>query len=138
MKYLNKDDLITVIQERLLDESIQLSDDILDKIEQKQLDFVTAYISGRYDISCILTEPPVRDGILVNILSMLVVYFAVKRNAARKVPEDHRDLYKDAIALLDKVQAGRLPLSGIPQITAPGGSTGKLMYGNNTNKDYFI
>lgn len=138
MKYLNKDDLITFIQRRLLDENLQLEDSILDQIEEQAIDLTVSYIAGRYDAGKIFGNPPIRNGVLVQVLSMIVVYRAVRRNAARKVPEDYTNIYNDATRLLEKIQSGSQHLENIPAITAPDGSTGKLMYGNNTNKDYFI
>lgn len=138
MKYLNKDDLITFIQQRLLDESLQLEDSILDQIEEQAIDLTVSYIAGRYDADKIFGNPPIRNGVLVQVLSMIVVYRTVRRNAARKVPEDYTNIYNDATRLLEKIQSGSQHLENIPAITAPDGSTGKLMYGNNTNKDYFI
>lgn len=138
MKYINKDDLITFIQQRLLDESLQLEDSILDQIEEQAIDLTVSYITGRYDTGKIFGNPPIRNGVLVQVLSMIVVYRAVRRNAARKVPEDYIDIYTDALKMLEKIQTGSQHLENIPAITAPDGSTGKLMYGNNTNKDYFI
>lgn len=138
MKYINKDDLITFIQQRLLDESLQLEDSILNQIEEQAIDLAVSYIAGRYDTAQIFGNPPIRNGVLVQILSMIVVYRAVRRNAARKVPEDYINIYSDAIKLLEKIQSGSQHLENIPAITASDGSTGKLMYGNNTNKDYYI
>lgn len=138
MKYINKDDLISYIQQRLLDESLQLDDTILDNIEANTIDLVTAHIGARYDTSKVFADPPLRNGVLVQIISMITVYRVVRRNAARKVPEDYTNLYTDAIRMLEKIGAGTQYLENIPPITAADGSTGKLMYGNNTNTDYFI
>lgn len=138
MKYINKDDLVTFIQQRFLDESLQLEESILDEVEQQTIDLAVAHIAGKYDTGKIFGNPPIRNGVIVQVISAIVVYRAVRRNPARKVPEDYTDIYDDAIKLLEKIQSGSLYLENIPAITAPDGSTGKLMYGNNTNKDYFI
>ncbi len=142
MKYLNKEDLISIIQERLLDESVinQAKDEAtLNDIEGKAIDFAISYISGRYDTDKIFAEPPLRNGVLIQAIAQIVVYRAVKRNAARKRPDDFREMYDDAIKMLNNIQKGSTQLKGLP--TKTGGdniSQAKLMYGNNTNNDYFI
>ena len=50
MKYINMDDLTTVIQNRLLVESIEKDEEVLDGIEDLVISEVSAYISGRYDV----------------------------------------------------------------------------------------
>ena len=57
MKYLEKEDLVEVIQERLLDDSLQLDDEILDGLEQKAIAFAISYISGRYKTDEIFGSP---------------------------------------------------------------------------------
>ncbi len=145
MRYLNKEDLISVIQERLLDESVmnQANDETtLNDIESKAIDFAISYISGRYDTNRIFTTSPLRNGVLVQAIAQIVVYRAVRRNAARKVPGDFRDLYDEAVAMLKNIQKGSTQLKGLPTTTEIGtganGSNQKLLYGNNTDKDNFI
>lgn len=138
MKYINRDDLVNYIQERLLDECLPTGTDILNSIEADTIDLVIAHIGARYDTTKIFSTPPLRNGVLVQVVSMITVYRVIRRNAARKVPEDYAKLYDDAVKLLEKIGSGSQHLDNIPAITAPDGSTGKLMYGNNTNTDYFI
>ncbi len=141
MKYLNKEDLISVIQERLLDESVinQANDDTtLNDIESKAIDFAISYISGRYDTDKIFATPPLRNGVLVQAIAQIVVYRAVRRNAARKVPGDFKDLYDEAVTILNNIQRGSTQLKGLPTPTTETTGNNKLLYGNNTDKDYFI
>lgn len=144
MKYLNKEDLISVIQERLLDESVinQANDDTtLNDIESKAIDFAISYISGRYDTEKIFATTPLRNGVLVQAIAQIVVYRAVRRNAARKVSEDFKDLYDEAVQMLSNIQKGSTKLKGLPEPTLEDGSvstTSSLLYGNSTNKDNFI
>ena len=138
MRYITKEDLIEVIQERLLDESVAgFPDDLLDGIESKAIDFAISYISGRYNTEVIFGDPVMRSGLLVQAIAMIVVYRAVKRNAARKVPDDFPDLYTEAKQILNNIQTGAQSLPGMPEITGDSGTTGSLMFGNNTNKDFF-
>lgn len=137
MYYITMEDIREVIQERLLIESIELDESILEGIERKAIDFVISYISGRYYTDLIFGIP-LRNGLLVQVISMIVVYRAVRRNAARKVPDDFPDIYKEAIKILSNIQSGSQKLDGLPEITGENGSTGSLMYGNTTNPNFFI
>lgn len=143
MKYINKDDLLIYIQEQLLNSSItgpdgMPDDGILDKIEEFAIGLVKSYIGGRYNIAAIFGDTVIRNDVLVGIISHLVIYRAIRRNAARKVPDDYTTLYSDALRELGKVQAGSLHLDNLPLLTAEDGTVINLVYGNNTNEDFFI
>jgi phage gp36-like protein len=139
MRYITREDLIEVIQGRLLDESVsELPEELLDGLESKAIDFAISYISGRYATDKIFGDPAMRNGLLVQAIAMIVVYRAVRRNAARKVPDDFPDMYTEAIRILSNVQTGSQSLAGMPEVTGDSGTTGSLMYGNTTNKDFFI
>ncbi len=138
MRYITREDLIEVIQGRLLDESVsELPEELLDGLESKAIDFAISYISGRYDTGKIFGEPVMRSGLLVQAIAMIVVYRAVRRNAARKVPDDFPDMYTEAIRILSNIQTGSQSLPGMPEVTGDSGTTGSLMYGNTTNKDFY-
>lgn len=141
MKYLEKEDLISVIQERLLDESVAnvANDDaIIDDVESKAIDYAISYIAGRYNTDLIFADPVKRNGVLVQTIAQIVVYRSVRRNAARKVPEDLMETYKDAIKTLERIQSGAMLLVGLPVLTAVDGTTNTPYYGNSKNTDYFI
>lgn len=143
MKYINKDDLLTYIQEVLLNSSIYGSDGkpddtILNDIEEPVIDLVKSYISGRYKVAEIFDGTPIRNGVLVQLISMIVVYRVIRRNAARKVPDDYITLYNDSIKALEKIQTGTMTLDNCPLITAADGTTSSLVYGNNTKDEFFI
>lgn len=140
MRYITKEDLRPVIQERLLQESIQADDSILDKLEETAIGFAVSYMSGKYDTEAIFDkEKPLRNKVLVHVIASLTVYWAVRRNAARKVPEDYTDMYEKSEKTLEKIQAGSLQLPGLPEIGNGGdGQPGGMMFGNNQNRDYFI
>ena len=59
MKYINMDDLTTIIQNRLLIESIEKEEEILAGIEDLVISEVCAYIGGRYDVGKIFGDPPI-------------------------------------------------------------------------------
>lgn len=141
MIYLNKDDLIDIIQQHLLDDSIQMSDTILDSLELKAIAFASSYISGRYNAPLIFdVEKPLRHPVLVQAIAMMVVYRAVRRNAARKVPEDYMEIYKEGIEILENIQSGKQRLDTLPKVEKVdgNGNPSRLMWGNSTNKDYFL
>ncbi len=145
MKYINTDDLISIIQERLMNESVALAEvtaldenTILNGIEEKAIDLVVSYISGTYDHEQIFADIPIRNGVLVQVIASIVVYRSVRRNAARKVPEDYTELYKDAIKYLERIQSGAMKLVNCPKLTKDDGTSASPVYGNNTNKDFFI
>ena len=145
MKYINKDDLIAIIQERLMSESVAISEvtdleanAILDDIELKTIDLVISYIAGTYNCELIFASQPIRNGVLVQIISSVVVYRAVKRNALRKVPEDYVELYKEAIKFLERIQRGEMKLVDCPKLTTTEGTSISPVWGNNTKKDFFI
>ena len=68
MKYINMDDLTTIIQNRLLIESIEKEEEILAGIEDLVISEVCAYIGGRYDVGKIFGDPPIRTGLLVRVV----------------------------------------------------------------------
>lgn len=138
MRYINREDLIEVIQERLLDESIQMNEDILDGIEEKAIKFAISCISGRYKTDIIFGDPVMRHDLLVQAIAMIVVYRLVRRNAARKVPDDFPDIYKEAKEILSNIQKGSQQLDGLPEIVGQDGTSASLMSGNNTNRNFFI
>lgn len=146
MKYLEKEDLIAVIQERLIEQSLAMNPDIdlennglLDNIEQKAIDFAISYISGTYDTEVIFNvDTPVRNGVLVQVIASIVVYRSVRRNAARKVPEDYIQLYSDAKKDLERIQSGAMNLINCPKLTSIDGTSVSPVYGNNTNDNFFI
>lgn len=145
MRYINRDDIVSVIQERLMYESVALITDkeledneVLADIEGKVIDLVISYISRRYNHADIFGDTPIRNGVLVFIVTSITVYRAVRRNAARKVPEDMAELYSDAIKNLEKIQKGSMDLIDCPLLTKDDGSPISPVYGNNTNNDFFI
>lgn len=145
MRYINKDDLVSIIQERLLDESIALveatdinANAIVNDIEAKTIDLVISYIAGKYNHELIFATTPIRNGVLVLVIASIVVYRCVRRNAARKVPEDLTSLYTDAIKQLEKIQSGAMSLVNCPAVVKADGSSSSPLWGNTTNKDFYI
>lgn len=141
MIYISKEDLITLSIERFIDESSEQDSSILDDIELKQIALVKSYIASRYNVNLIFdTIEPIRDEILVNILSCFVLHGVIRRNAARKIPTDIKEEYDKAMSTLEKIATGRITLHGIPLPIDETGNTldSNSLWGNNTNEDFYI
>lgn len=112
---------------------------IFEKIEKSQIDFISAMLNSRYDMAVAFAQvDDERNGVLLEILIKLVVYKFIKRNAARKVPEDAKDDYKWAMEQLEKIQAGKY-YPGLPQYEDENGDTAlKPIYANNTKPENYI
>lgn len=142
MRYIEETDLASVIQERFLDDStanIAGDQTILNDIENKAIAYAVSFISTRYNTDLIFSESePLRSPILQQIIAQIMVYRAVKRNAARKVPEDYVTMFNEATRMLERIQSGAMKLVGMPVLTDESGNNTPLMWGNTTNSNYFI
>ena len=140
MIYLDKNNLITHAFERLIDESSLDFQLTLDNTEAQNIELVKSYIATRYDVELIFNQTnPVRNELLVRIISKLVLYDIVRRNAARKVPSDYTEERDKAMELLEKIATGRIKLDGLPLPTDDNGKTlSNTLWGNNTNKNFYI
>ena len=129
MKYINMDDLTTIIQNRLLIESIE-------KEEESE---VCAYIGGRYDVGKIFGDPPIRTGLLVRVVACITACRAVSRNATRKVPDSLSGLNDWADGILVKLRDGIMTLpQDIPPVTDEDGNAQyPILYGHTRNDGFF-
>ena len=140
MKYITMEDLTTVVQNRLLLESVEKDEELLDSIEDMAVSEAAAYIGGRYDAGKVFAEPPIRTGILVRVIACMVAARAIRRNAARKVPDNIQELEDWAMSILIKIRDGIMPLpSEIPPVTDEDGNPETpLIYGHTRNDSWFI
>lgn len=140
MIYLEKDYLQTHIFERFLEESSADYMDMLDNAEAEQIGVIKSMLAGRYDVALIFNEDaPIINEVLKRILSKLVIYDAVRRNAARKVPTDYKDEYDWAMAMLEKLSTGKIVLDDLPKPPLnPDGTSGTTLWGNNSDKNFYI
>lgn len=138
MRYITSNDVYSVIQEPMIQSSIEKQEEIIDTLEAGSIDEVCSYIGGRYRCEEIFAEPPIRNGMLQRIITCLVVYRAVRRNAARKVPDDYNELNQWAYDVLGRIRDGEMPLTGLPEVTDP--ETGKpaAIWGSNRKDEYFF
>lgn len=140
MNYLDKDYLKTHIFERLLNESSEDYDDMLDNAEEEQIGVIKSMLAGRYDVEKIFDEDhPILNAVLTRILTKLVIYDAIRRNAARKVPSDYKEEYEWAMAMLEKLSIGKIVLDDLPKPPPDAdGRTGTTLWGNLSNENFYI
>lgn len=129
---------MSVIQDAMSKASIERQPHILDTLESQVIDEVKSYIGGRFEVDKIFGTPPIKHGMLVRIIANLTVYRAVRRNAARKVPEDYVEMNTWAYDALMRISDGKMPLPGLPETVDP--ETGKPVsfWGTNRKPEYFL
>ena len=138
MKYITTKDIVANIQEAMLKESIEKNEDILETIESQVIDEVKSYIGARYDTSKIFGEPIIANGMLSMVIVCLVTYRAIRRNAARKVPDDYVEMKDWAYEVLDKIRDGIMPLPDAPQAVDPETGEKLSLFGSNRKSEYFL
>lgn len=137
MIYISREDLETDAFERLINEST--TDAILDRTEEKVIGIVRTYLSGRYDADIIFDpDAPVRDELLADIISRIVLYRTFRRNAARKVPEDVERDHSWAMKELLRIQKGETVLDLPVPVDEEGNPESNTLFGNNSNPDFYI
>lgn len=140
MTYLEKNDLITHSFERFIDESSEDFEDTLENTEAENIGIIKSYLGALYNVDTIFDKTtPIRHPLLIRILVKMVLYDIIRRNAARKVPTDYVEDYKDAMSILEKIAFRKLELAGLPPATDPNGETIRYStYGNNSNPNFYI
>ena len=140
MIYIDKDYLISQAQERFIDESSQNDDEIIDKIELTQIAIIKTYLGTRYDVNTIFDEDsPIENEVLKEILAKFVLYKLIRRNAARKVPNDYKEQFDEAMKTLKEIATGIIRLDGVPSAVDSSGSVvSNSMSGNLSNPNFYI
>ena len=138
MIYITQQDIIANIQENMLQSSIEKDSGILDTLEAQTIDEVKSYIGARYDTSKIFGNPPIINGMLVRIIVSLVTYRAIRRNAARKVPDDYTEMKDWAYEVLENIRDGIMPLPDVPQAVDPETGEKLSLFGSNRKPEYFL
>ena len=138
MIYIKQEDIKANIQETMLQASIETDSGILDTLEAQTIDEVKSYIGARYDTSKIFGNPPIINGMLVRIIVSLVTYRAIRRNAARKVPDDYTEMRDWAYGVLENIRDGIMPLPDIPQAVDPETGEKLSLFGSNRKPEYFL
>ena len=138
MIYIKQEDIKTNIQETMLQASIEKDSGILDTLEAQTIDEVKCYIGARYDTSKIFGNPPIENGMLSRIIASLVTFRAIRRNAARKVPDDYIEMRDWAYGVLENIRDGIMPLPDIPQAVDPETGEKLSLFGSNRKPEYFL
>jgi hypothetical protein len=137
--YLTAADLkVGMIDKFINERSEENINEVLEGIELQNIALIRAKLSGRFDVDAIFNATGTdRDYLIIQILTKLTLYNFVRRNAARKVPEDYMEDWKWANKQLDMLAAGTLVPSDLPAVINEA-TTGGTFYGNNYNKDWNI
>lgn len=141
MVYITKADLITYCQEKFIDESLQGNENILTELEVTQIDIIKSYLGTRYNVDNIFNpDSPVSNAVLKSIIARMVLYWLIKRNAARKVPTNFQEDFEAATKELIAISTGKTPISGLPGLTDNSGNpvNSNTLWGNNSNRDFYI
>jgi phage gp36-like protein len=141
MIYIEKDDLVTDTYERFIDESTKDKPGTIDKTELKTIEFVKTTIGTRYNVDLIFAAgQPIKNEMLIQIISRIVAYRLIKRNASRKVPTDFKEDYDEAIEWLNDISIGKLKLKGLPLPVDENGTptNSTALWGNNSNPNFYI
>ena len=138
MVYISKEDITANIQETMLQTSIDKDSNILDTLERQVIDEVKSYIGTRYDTSKIFGVPAVINGMLSRIIVCLVTYRAIRRNAARKGPDDYVEMKDWAYEVLGNIRDGIMPLPDVPLATDPETGEKLSLFGSNRKPEYFL
>lgn len=148
MKYLEEDDLTADSYQRFITDSSNDIENIVDKNEARAIALVQTYLSDRYDIGSIFGQtlagppivevPPLRNELLVDIISKITLYKIFRRNAARKLSEDIKDDFNWAITQLERINAGRVILDLPPVVDDDGNVVSDSIWGDLTNTDFYI
>ncbi|UGU15205.1 DUF1320 family protein [Sinomicrobium kalidii] len=140
MTYLDPTYIQTHIFQRLLVESTADFTDMLDNAEAEQIAVIKSYLSHRYDVNRIFNpDQPVENELLKRILTKLLIYDAVRRNAARKVPADFKDEQEWAMNTLEKLNTGKIILDNLPPaIDDNGNPLLNTIWGHNSNPDFYL
>lgn len=145
LKWLVKADLTAHQFERFIDESSKDDELALENLEWQNIGLIKSKLSGRYDTEQIfdgigemeiggdfvITERP---AIIVMILTWLVLYMLVRRNAARKVPSDWVKNYEMAIKWLDEAQMGIVSSPELPLLD----DKYLLYHGSSKNENWYL
>jgi len=135
LSFLTNNDLMTQLFETYLDDSVQEDLVALDTIELQQIAFIKSKIRSRFNTAVVFSVADYEDKpIIKQVLTSLVNYFVVKRNAPRKIPTDFKDNYNWAIKWLNDVRDGiespELPLKAVERKA--------VLWGNNKNEDLYL
>lgn len=128
-----------IIAQFLNERSTEPQTAILESLELQNIELIKSKLKGRYDTDAIFNAVGAeRHYLIIKILVKLVLYDYIRRNAARKVPDDYAKEWEWAMKLLETIKAGKETPDGLPAFVNEDGTTGRIIYGNNKNTDFYI
>ena len=138
LSFLNDDDLKTGMFNSILQDSINDFAAAGENIEKNNIALIKSKIATRYDTDAIFAATGSnRNRNIVKVLTILVLYDLIRRNAARKVPDDFREDWNWAMKWLNDVRDGKESPQDLPVIdTTTGTSLSTVLYGNNGTTDF--
>lgn len=136
MIFLTDQDLESQIFEDYIEDNTEGNSDVLDKIEKSNIELFKSKLNKRFDVEKIFNAVgDNRNALIIKYLSYLVIYDLVRRNAARKIPSDIKDDYKEAMMWLNNVRDGE----ETPNLPATENIDFKeVYYGNSTDESLYI
>lgn len=139
-KFLTPGDLQAhIIDQFLTERSAEPLTEILEVLELQNISLIKTKLLGRYDVEAIFNAAGAeRHYLIIKILVKLVLYDFIRRNAARKVPTDYFTEWEWAMKMLEQIKAGKETPDGLPPVINADGTTGRIIYGNNKNTDFYI
>lgn len=141
LQFLTEMDLKSGIIDKFINERSEENPmEILQSIEAQNIALIKTKIGGRYNTNEIFNATDIdRHWLIIKILIKLVLYDFVRRNAARKVPEDYSKDWEWAMRMLEKIKGGTERPDGLPTATdSNGNSSISPIWANNRNEDYYI
>lgn len=128
-----------IIAQFLNERSAEPQTAILESLELQNIALIKSKLKGRYDTEAIFAAAGAeRHYLIIKILVKLVLYDYIRRNAARKVPDDYTKEWEWAMKLLETIKAGKETPDGLPAFVNEDGTTGRIISGNNKNTDFYI
>lgn len=129
-----------IISQFLNERSAEQPTAILETLEKQNIAIIKSKLKGRYDIDAIFeADSEERHYLIVMILTKLVLYQFIRRNAGRKVPTDYVKEWEWAMMTLEKIKAGKEIPDGLPAIKDTTGDTvSGVKHGSNKNEDFYI
>lgn len=139
--FLESGDLESAVISQFLNErAAEQPTAILETIEKKKIALIKTKLNGRYDVDAIFSATANdRNFYILDLLIKLVVYDFIRRNAARKVPNDYKEDFEAAMKTLENIKAGKEVPAGLPMVTNEDNTTiNTVKFGNNRNEDFYI
>lgn len=140
MTFLTLEDIRTYMFSVFITESENDFVGVIDELEANAIALVSSKIAHRFDVINIFNKTGTqRHRIVVKILALLVIYDLVRRNSARKVPDDFRLDWEWANKFLNDLRDGKEYPQDLPPLDINSqNNLSKVYYGNNRNKDFYL